>query len=110
MSELTVRSGYVYSTLGLDPDLGDLVEMFVDELPNRVSKLQECWDRTDLEGLGRAAHQLKGAAGSYGFEELTPSLTRLDYSVRMSRSDDEILSAIEEVIELCSRARAGAPE
>ncbi|MBI2479381.1 MAG: Hpt domain-containing protein [Planctomycetia bacterium] len=110
MSELTVRSEYVYSTLGLDPDLGDLVEMFVEEMPQRVARIRACWDRADMEGLGRAAHQLKGAAGSYGFEELTPALTRLDHSVRMARSEAEILNAIEEVAELCSLARSGAPE
>jgi len=96
--------------LGLDPDLGDLVEMFVQEIPRRVAKLQECWDEADMEGLERAAHQLKGAAGSYGFEELTPALTRLDYSVRTLRSEAEILSAIEEVAALCALARGGAPE
>lgn len=110
MSELTVRSEYVYSTLGLDPDLGDLVEMFVNELPKRVAKIQACWEQADFDGLGRAAHQLKGAAGSYGFEGLTPSLTHLDHCVRMSRPHAEILSAIEEVAELCQLARAGAPE
>ncbi|MDA1051281.1 MAG: Hpt domain-containing protein [Planctomycetota bacterium] len=110
MSELTVRSGYVYSTLGLDPDLGELVEMFVDEIPQRVSKIRKCWDDTDMESLERAAHQLKGAAGSYGFEELTPALQRLDHSLRTSRPDADILSAIEEVAELCSRVRSGAPE
>ncbi|MCA9122620.1 MAG: Hpt domain-containing protein [Planctomycetaceae bacterium] len=110
MSELTVRSEYVYSTLGLDPDLGDLVEMFVEELPSRIAMIQDCWQRADMDGLGRAAHQLKGAAGSYGFEELTPSLTRLDHNVRMSRPEAEIVSSIDEVAELCQRARAGGPE
>ena len=110
MSELAVPPEYVYSTLGLDPDLAELVEMFVDELPERVAKIREFWDNADMEGLGRAAHQLKGAAGSYGFDELTPALQRLDHSVRSSHSEAEIVSAIEEVAEMCSRVRAGAPE
>ncbi len=109
MSELTLSQGYVYSNLALDPDLGELVEMFVDEMPERVEKLQDCWDRADLDGLGRVAHQFKGAAGSYGFEELTPFLQRLDHSVRTARPDDEILAALDGVIEMCERVRAGAP-
>ena len=110
MSELAVPSEYVYSTLGLDPDLGELVEMFVDEMPERVAKIQESWGNADMKGLGRAAHQLKGAAGSYGFDELTPALQRLDHRVRTSCGEAAILEAIEEVTELCSRVRAGAPE
>ena len=110
MSELAVRTGYVYSTLGLDPDLGDLVEMFVQEIPERVTRIRTYWEQADRANLERAAHQLKGAVGSYGFEALTPTLERLDYSLRMSRPEEEIRDAIEEVSELCSRARAGAPE
>ncbi|MEX0818987.1 MAG: Hpt domain-containing protein, partial [Pirellulaceae bacterium] len=108
MSELAIQPRYVYSTLGLDPDLGDLVEMFVDEMPERVARLRACWDNGDMNGLERAAHQFKGAAGSYGFEELTPDLQRLDHSIRLSREEAEILNAIEAVAELCSRVRAGA--
>ncbi len=110
MSVQTVQQRYVYSTLGLDPDLGELVDMFADEMPQRVATIQSCWDNGDLEGLGRAAHQLKGAAGSYGFEDLTPSLQRLDHRVRQSAAESEIEAAIAEVTELCSRVRAGAPD
>lgn len=110
MSELTVARGYVYSSLGTDPDLGELVELFVTEIPDRVARLHEAWNSSDLEALGRSAHQLKGAAGSYGFEELTPALQRLDHSVRCEKPEDEITAALEEVSELCERVRAGSPE
>jgi len=110
MSELTVARGYVYSSLGTDPDLADLVALFVSEIPTRLDKLQEAWDAKDWDALGRAAHRLKGAVGSYGFEELTPYLHRLDHSVRTGKPEDEISRALAEVTELCSRVRAGGPE
>ncbi|MBP86209.1 MAG: hypothetical protein CMJ64_05765 [Planctomycetaceae bacterium] len=110
MSELTVMRGYVYSSLGTDLDLGELVELFVSEIPARVAKLEEAWDSRDWDSLGRAAHQLKGAAGSYGFEELTPSLRKLDHSVRMEKPEEEIDEALAEARELCSRVRASGPE
>ncbi|MBC8355112.1 MAG: Hpt domain-containing protein [Planctomycetes bacterium] len=110
MSELTVTSAYLYSTLGLDPDLGELVDIFVDEMPNRVAKIQEAWGSQDLKALGTAVHQLRGAAGSYGFDDLTPVLTRLELNVRSSSPEAEILRSIDELTELCSRVRAGAPE
>jgi HPt (histidine-containing phosphotransfer) domain-containing protein len=110
MSELTIAQEYIYSTLGADADLGELVELFVEEMPHRTAVLRDCWDRADWEGLGRAAHQLKGAAGSYGFEDLTPVLRRLDQSVRDRQPGAEIGEALEEALELCSRIRAGIPE
>jgi histidine phosphotransfer protein HptB len=110
MSETTLSREYVYSTLGTDPDLGDLVEMFVDEMPQRLEQIQECWDKSDMEGLERAAHQLKGAVGSYGFDELTPILRTLESNVKESQPEAEIISSIEAAISVCSRIRAGAPE
>ena len=62
----------LYSSLGADPDLAELVAMFVDEIAGRVGRMRDCLDAGDTDGLRRAAHQLKGAAGSYGFFQLTP--------------------------------------
>lgn len=110
MSELTIARAGVYSSLGTDPDLGELVELFVREIPDRVSTLEAAWEARDLETLGRAAHQLKGAAGSYGFEHLTPVLQTLDRSVRNEAPEADIFAALAAVTELCARVRAGAPE
>ena len=110
MSELTIAREVVYSSLGTDPDLGELVELFVSEVPDRIAMLEKAWAARDLEALGCAAHQLKGAAGSYGFEGLTPSLHRLDSSVRGQQAEEEISAALTDVIETCLRVRAGAPD
>jgi len=96
--------------LGTDPDLGDLVDMFVEEMPQRAATLRDSWERADWESFGRAAHQLKGAAGSYGFSDLTPCLTRLDAGVKNRSPEDEIAQLLDEVLDACSRVRGGAPE
>ena len=77
----------IYSTLGADLDLGELVEMFVEEIPNRAQALGEAVERRDWLETRRLAHQLKGAAGSYGFEAVTPLAARLELSA--SQADDE---------------------
>lgn len=99
----------LYSTLGKDPDMGVLVEIFVEEMPDRVADLLDWLDKSDWEGLRRAAHQLKGAAGSYGFTPITPSAARVEDSIRQSRPEKEIHRAVQELADLCNRARAGAP-
>ena len=48
----------VYSDLGTDEDLGELVEMFVMELPNRISSLEEALGSNDLRTLKTLAHQM----------------------------------------------------
>ncbi len=99
----------LYSSLGGDPDLGELVVMFVDEMPDRISVIQQALSDNDNESLQRAAHQLKGAAGSYGFNQLTPVAATLEYSVRDGEAEDQVLKAVEDLVGLCQRVRAGEP-
>ena len=99
----------LYSTLGGDPDLRDIVEMFVDEMPDRTAALLQRIDAGDWEGLRRLAHQLKGAAGSYGFEPITHLAARVEDALRESRPKPEIRRLADELIELCDRAQAGPP-
>jgi HPt (histidine-containing phosphotransfer) domain-containing protein len=99
----------LYSTIANDPDLGELVDLFVSELPERVGNLQSALDRGDSEELGRYAHQLKGAAGSYGFGQLTPALKRLELLGREQATEEALRAALEEVKDLCARVRGGMP-
>ncbi len=71
----------LYSSLATDPDLAELVEIFVESLPERVETLKQAFDQGDWETLRRTAHQLKGAAGSYGFDPLSPSAAKLEQRV-----------------------------
>jgi HPt (histidine-containing phosphotransfer) domain-containing protein len=111
MHSLTSTSDPLYSTLGGDPDLGEIVELFVDEMPERISNLLDLMDSQQWEELRRAAHQLKGAAGSYGFGPISPAAAHLENVIKTNESDEEqIRQAVDELINLCGRAKAGSPE
>ncbi|MCA9271399.1 MAG: Hpt domain-containing protein [Planctomycetales bacterium] len=99
----------IYSSLGADPDLGELVEMFVEEMPQRIATLESTFAEQDLAGLKRTAHQLKGACGSYGFSQLTPLAARLEAAVRDGESAEAIESALTELVGACRCVRAGTP-
>ena len=99
----------LYSRLAEDADLADIVGMFVQEMPERIARLLDRFAASDWEGLRRAAHQLKGAAGSYGFGPISPAAARLEENILQSRPEEEINRAVQELIELCRRARAGTP-
>jgi HPt (histidine-containing phosphotransfer) domain-containing protein len=97
----------LYSTLGGDPDLGDLVTLFVEEMPDRVAHIQDMLNRHDWEELKRAAHQIKGAAGSYGFGAISPCAGKLEYAIRDQEPEENIQKAVEDLATMCSRACAG---
>ncbi len=109
MSQASPLTEPIYSEFGDDPDLGELVEMFVDEIPDRIDQLLSSLEARDWGGLERTAHQLKGAAGSYGFDALTPWAARLENAAHESAAEEEIRRATEELVAVCRLLRSGTP-
>ena len=109
MTTTPTKSEPLYSSLGGDPDLGEIVEMFVAEMPDRVAALTRQLDTGDWEGLRRSAHQLKGAAGSHGFDSISPCAARLEDALLENEPEEQIHRTVEELADLCSRIRSGAP-
>lgn len=105
MTGMVEREEPLYSTLAQDPDLCDIVDLFVQEMPERINALAGQTGVADWEQLRRTAHQIKGAAGSYGFTPITQRAAKLEDLIRESRPEDEIRQAVEDLIDLCRRAR-----
>ena len=55
-----VKSKGLYSTLAGDPMLGQLVNLFVAEMPSRTTKLIDRLGACDWEGLRQAVNHSKG--------------------------------------------------
>ena len=98
-----------YSKLSDDPDLRELVNVFVREIPSRVAALIDCLADGNWESLGRLSHQFKSAVGSYGFDELVPVANRLEVAVREGDAEDAVADALAELVETCRRVRTGTP-
>ncbi len=107
MSQANASPEYVYSALAADPELGEIVEMFVEEMPGRVATLLDHFNKKDWDGLRQTAHQLKGAAGSYGFGIISPSAGKLETVLRDGEPEHHIYEAITELVNLCGRVRSG---
>ena len=94
-----------------DPDMLELIEMFVGELPQRSAALQRAWSQTNLGELQRLAHQLKGASAGYGFPSLGHAAAAGEHTLRSCESDYANVAAadlkkqLDELVSLCQRAR-----
>jgi signal transduction histidine kinase/DNA-binding response OmpR family regulator len=99
----------VYSKLAADPDLGTLVEAFVRAMPERIRTLETYASNRDWEQLKRTAHQLKGAAGSYGFDALTPYASRLEIAATDATQEQQVFLALNDLLGLCRQVQSGAP-
>ena len=99
----------VYSVYGDDPNLAELVDIFVSELPRRVETLQSHAEVEDWESLSRVAHQINGNASSYGFPQLSTLAGRIEYACRGTNPTDMIMQSLDNFIEYCEHIRAGSP-
>ncbi|MBN2580485.1 MAG: Hpt domain-containing protein [Pirellulales bacterium] len=105
------EKGLFYSGLAaVDPELGEIVAEFVAEMPDRISAMQRQLEDRNWQALRQSAHQLKGAAGSYGFERVSPAAAQLENALRDEKPEETVRCAVEELIDLCRRMRAGTPE
>jgi HPt (histidine-containing phosphotransfer) domain-containing protein len=110
MNSAARESNLLFSTLSSDPDLCEIVEMFVAEMPERIGRLLEHYQSGNLAELTRCAHQLKGAAGSYGFEPITECAAKLEADLRQSEPEDKIHADVDALTDICRRARSGTAE
>jgi len=107
-SHLASKPDYLYSTFGTDPDMVEIVDLFVGEMPERVASLQKCLADADLDNLRVVAHQLKGAGGSYGFQSITECAARVEGAIRSREPEEQIRQDVAALVDLCQRARSKA--
>ena len=105
MASVIRESETIVSCLAGDPDLGDIVALYVAEMPERIESLRTRLAARDWAGLATCAHQLKGSAGSHGFGQITPVAAARERAAREPRGEPEIVQAFEALVELCSRVR-----
>lgn len=84
----------IKSSLASDPDMLDLVEMFVEDAEGKAQNFERLLEGQEWEEIKRAAHQLKGSSGGYGFECLTPLARDLEAAMNESRTE-----GVQELIE-----------
>jgi len=102
----TVSSAPLVSTLSGDEDMHEIVEQFVRELPDRSSAILRASQAADVETLRRLAHQLKGAAGGFGFPRITEAAAVVERALGEGVDAPVLLVGIDHLVTLCRRARA----
>jgi len=89
-----------------DPQMIQVVGRFVSRLSQKIESLLEAVRNGDRDRLIREAHQLKGAAGGYGFDSITDAAGALESRLREEAEVEAGLAEVEELIDLCRRATA----
>ena len=91
------QAGPLYSDLSTDPDMLELVEMFVDELPDRVAAIEQPVKQANLADLAKLSHQLKGAGGGYGFSTITEAAAVVEKQAKSQTDIESVQESLGEI-------------
>jgi len=91
------------SEFAADVEMAEIIAAFVASMPARSTALREALDAGQIETVMRAAHQLKGAAGGFGFGSITDSAARLEQACQQRGNAMELQAYVAELAELCGR-------
>jgi HPt (histidine-containing phosphotransfer) domain-containing protein len=112
-SPTTVTNDPIRSEFANDPDMAEIVSMFVSEMPEKIANLNKTFQAMQFDELRRLAHQIKGSSGGYGFSELGKAAGRLEHLLVThgeGGGDGDPVANIrrefEQLINLCKRVTA----
>jgi HPt (histidine-containing phosphotransfer) domain-containing protein len=94
------------SPLAGDPALRELVEMFVEEMPQRIARLRQSFDAHDWHALRLGLRHLSGAASSHGFDQLVPPAADVETRLTRRAPTPEVGQALECLLTQCGRVTA----
>ena len=96
----------VSTLLQYEPELEDLVDKFVRQLPELIAELKRLHADADWPSFRHKVHDLKGMGGNFGFQMLSELAERLESAVKAD--DLEALPALlNELDTLHARIRRG---
>jgi len=89
-----------------DPDMAGIIAEFVGHLPWRLAEMRQAAANNQWDVLLRAAHQFKGAGGSYGYACLTDVARELESHAKQ-RDVEAAMLALSQLTLLSDRVQAG---
>ena len=98
-------SSFLRSEFADDPDMADIVGLFVRELPQRLEAMHSALISGEIEQVRVLAHQLKGAAGGYGFPKLGEAAALVDQGVKEGCDANVIRSRVGMLSAIAARIR-----
>ncbi len=96
----------IHSAFQNDPDMVEIIAAFVSQLPQRLDEMRLAGAASQWKILERAAHQLKGAGGGYGYNCLTDAARELEAHAKQEDIEGAVL-ALSRLRLLCQRIQVG---
>ena len=89
-----------------DPGLLDLVQRFVEKLPQYILKIKESSKNKQWDEFKNHIHDLKGTSGNYGFDELFKLMQGIEFELTKENYDG-VCSLVKHLDNLQKRIESG---
>jgi HPt (histidine-containing phosphotransfer) domain-containing protein len=94
------QNSLIRSSYADDPDMQDLVKEFVEALPQQVGEISKLLEECNLGELRRRVHQLKGAGGGYGFNDITSVAASAERNIIEGADIDQVIARVKSLQDL----------
>lgn len=109
VSTLQALANPIHSELGDDPIIADLLPVFMNELERYVMSLQEASDAQDVQKVRHLLHNVKGAASTFRFPQLSELASAAGAEMRVRPWGDGFRATMLQLRELAARIRQSTP-
>lgn len=92
------------SEMASDPEMAEIVQVFLEWLPGRIEMLEGLRATLDLKVAGELAHGLKGTAGSSGYKPIQDAAEELEGKIRGKADSRAVAESLEKLIKISKRA------
>jgi signal transduction histidine kinase/DNA-binding NarL/FixJ family response regulator len=93
----------IVSTYADDPDMVGAIAEFIQGLPAHVATIQKCVEEANLPQLQTSAHQLKGAGGGYGFDEITRLAAAVEAAIKECQDATQVGAKVDALLSTVRR-------
>ncbi len=103
--EITAAAGgHITSSLADDPSYHKMIDIFVNDLPDRLKEMQEALDEGNLQDLASKIHALKDLDNFAGFPIYTEETKALEQAV-MDNQVDKVRRQLDKMVRLCLKTK-----
>lgn len=101
-----VRMPALHSDYHEDPELGDLIARYVNELPKRLEDLHHALEARDWAALERLMRIVGGEGQAFGFRPISDAAAALAQQLGAEADTIALQRCVDELVKLCNAARA----
>jgi HPt (histidine-containing phosphotransfer) domain-containing protein len=112
MADPQHSQGPLRSEFAGDPEMKELIELFLQELPVRIESIRAAMETGDATALKRLAHQLRGASAGYGYPTLGTAAGAVEDRIKALGAEaapqtlTKIGAEVGALVDMCRRACA----